>query len=144
MTLHLEALRQPFTSLWTLGQKTAAGIQACFEEAPIKFAAQAFNACRAAKIHDPEHELPALKRLAEASIDLAQAQDRLNKAHATWRRFSAKQDYSDACHGEYHEKFLEAERLLKDTRAVYDLVLREYQDLMGEGGTTVEKLSEAA
>jgi hypothetical protein len=137
-------VQHPLTDLWVVGVNAKyLPVQTTFAKADIERVCRAANACAAAKIHDPEHELPALKRLAVASIELSQAQDRLNKAHKTWRRFTAHQDYADAAHGEHHEKFLEAERLLKDTRAVFDLVLREYQELAGEG-TTVEKIAEAA
>ena len=95
-------------------------------------AALALQACDRAGRHDPAHELPALKRLADAGEQLAEAEQAFYKAERAWKGFAAKHEADDPAHQDHQIKVGAARTVLQAARQEHGFAVLDWKRAKGE------------
>lgn len=132
MQNRFQAIQQAFTNLWTIGHQQGGQLIPCFDQKAITFAAAAANACEAAKLHDPTHELPALKRLADAGETLAEAELAYHHAERAWKNFAARHEADDSGHHDHQIKVGVARAALQAARQEHGFAVLDWKRAKGE------------
>lgn len=119
-------------SMAVIGQPAGQGIEPNWDPAAVEFACKAARACKAVRLNDPEGELPALLRLANAGVQLAAAEAAYSKAERAWRAFAARQAYDDSAHSDHELKTTAARAALRAAREEHACAVHELQTARGE------------